>query len=146
LRNKIAQIVKDPVKRAKVTPQDYYARRPICDSGYFETFNRDNVDVHDLKEDPIVEVLPEGVKTAQGKVYELDVLVFATGFNAVDGNYNRISFRNGESGPTLKQKWFENPQAYMGMFPAGFPNLIMLLGPGTGTSFLLSANQLDRFH
>ena len=127
VRTKISEIVKDPVTARKLTPFDLYAKRPLCDSGYYETFNRDNVTLVDLKESPITEVTPTSVRTADGE-YELDVLIFATGFDAVDGSYTAIDIR-GRGGKTMKDKWHGGPSSYLGVANADFPNMFMILGP-----------------
>ena len=91
IRRKIDQIVKDPEKAKKLKPYDVYARRPLCDGNasngqkYFEQFNRPNVDIVDLKETPIEEIEAKGVGTSDGTLHELDVIIFATGFDAVEG-------------------------------------------------------------
>lgn len=105
-----------------------YARRPLCDGGYYEQFNRDNVFVVDLDEHPITCITERGVKTADGVVYELDVLIFATGFDAIDGNYTRVHIR-GKGGKTLKDHWKEGPTSFLGANVAHFPNLFMITGP-----------------
>jgi cyclohexanone monooxygenase len=81
---KIGQVVKDPEKARLLTPHDLYARRPLCDSNYYARFNQDNVHIVNCRETPIAEILPNGIKTADGKVYDVDVIVCATGFNAVE--------------------------------------------------------------
>lgn len=101
IKSKIRTIVKDQEKARKLLPTEYYARRPLCDAGYYEQFNRDNVDIISLRETPITEILPTGIKTSDGVVHELDVIVFATGFDAVDGNYTRLAIR-GRDGESLK--------------------------------------------
>jgi cyclohexanone monooxygenase len=128
IRGKIANIVKDPETARMLTPRDLYAKRPLCDGGYYDTFNRDNVSLVDLKETPIVEMTPTGVKTTDGHEHVLDMLVFATGFDAVDGNYKRIDIR-GRNGLTMRDKWKEGPTSYLGIATAEFPNLFMILGP-----------------
>ncbi|KIW33318.1 uncharacterized protein PV07_00176 [Cladophialophora immunda] len=129
IRKKIRQIVKDPEKARKLQPHDYYARRPLCDGGYFEQFNRDNVDVVNLQETPITRITERGVQTSDGKLYELDVLIFATGFDAIEGNYNRIRIR-GRDGLTLKDYWEPTgPTSYLGVSVPHFPNLLMITGP-----------------
>ena len=105
IRKKIAEIVKDPEKARKLTPKDFYARRPLCDSGYYQQFNRENVDIVDLKETPIVEFVEKGIKTKDGAVHELDVIIFATGFDAVDGNYTRMRIK-GRGGESLRVSCF----------------------------------------
>ncbi len=106
-----------------------YARRPLCNKDYYETYNRDNVSLVSIKENPIVEITPEGVKTADGVVHELDVLVFATGFDSVDGNYLRMDIR-GKGGETIQKHWEKGATSYLGIATAGFPGLFMILGPG----------------
>ncbi|KAK4549536.1 hypothetical protein LTR36_006533 [Oleoguttula mirabilis] len=135
IRGKIDQIVKDPEKARKLKPYDVYARRPLCDGNasngekYFEQFNRDNVDVVDLKETPIERLEPQGVRTSDGKLHELDVLIFATGFDAVEGNYTRIAI-HGRNGLSLKDAWEESgPTSYLGICVPDFPNLFMITGP-----------------
>jgi len=127
VRKKIAQIVKDPVTARKLTPFDLYAKRPLCDSGFYETFNRDNVTLVDIKATPIIEVTPTSVRTAEGE-YELDAMVFATGFDGVDGSYTSMDIR-GRGGKTIKDKWHSGPTSYLGVATADFPNMFMILGP-----------------
>ena len=127
VRAKIAEIVKDPVTAKKLMPFDLYAKRPLCDSGYYETFNRDNVTLVDIKQTPIVEVAPTGVRTAD-ESYGLDVLIFATGFDGVDGSYTHIDLR-GRGGRTIKSKWRDGPTSYLGVSTVDFPNMFMILGP-----------------
>lgn len=128
VREKIAEIVEDPETARKLTPTDLYAKRPLCDSGYFAIFNRPNVSLVALKENGIVEITERGVRTADGVEHELDVLIFATGFDAVDGNYKRMDLR-GRDGVLIKDRWADGPTSHLGMMTAGFPNLFMLLGP-----------------
>ncbi|KIW64611.1 hypothetical protein PV04_09534 [Phialophora macrospora] len=128
IRKKIRQIVKDPEKARKLQPHDYYARRPLCDGGYFEQFNRDNVDVVHLQETPITSITEKGVQTTD-KLYELDVLIFATGFDAIEGNYNRVRIQ-GRDGVSLKEYWAPTgPTSYLGVSVPGFPNLFLITGP-----------------
>ncbi|KAF7586395.1 hypothetical protein BBP40_008945 [Aspergillus hancockii] len=129
VRRKIAGIVKDPQKRAVLTPTELYARRPLCDGGYYEQFNRDNVFAVDVQKHPITEITSNGVRTADGTVHELDVIVFATGFDAVDGSYARVDIR-GREGKRLYDLWKPyGPSTYMGMSAHGFPNLMLVNGP-----------------
>ncbi|WP_404331937.1 flavin-containing monooxygenase [Mesobacillus maritimus] len=127
IRKKISQIVKDPETARKLTPTGLYAKRPLCDNGYYETFNRDNVSLVSVKENPIIEITPKGVRTTDGE-HELDVLIYATGFDAVDGNYTKIDIR-GRDGITMREKWADGPTGYLGMMNTNFPNLFMILGP-----------------
>ncbi|MGQ0502030.1 MAG: flavin-containing monooxygenase [Panacagrimonas sp.] len=128
IRKKIGQIVKDPETARKLTPKDLYAKRPLCDSGYYATFNRDNVTLVDVKANPIAELTPKGAKTADGVEHELDVLVFATGFDAVDGAYTRMDIR-GRNNLLIKDKWKNGPKSYLGVASPEFPNFFMVLGP-----------------
>ncbi|KAH7318944.1 hypothetical protein BKA65DRAFT_529167 [Rhexocercosporidium sp. MPI-PUGE-AT-0058] len=124
-----ANTVKDPEKARKLCPTELYARRPLCDSGYYEQFNRENVDIVDIKTHPITEITPKGIKTSDGTVYDLDVIICATGFDAVDGNYTRIAIK-GRGGETLKDHWAKmGPTSYLGIMVSNFPNLFMIAGP-----------------
>jgi cation diffusion facilitator CzcD-associated flavoprotein CzcO len=128
IRSKIAEVVEDPETARRLTPTDLYAKRPLCNEGYYETFNRDNVTLVSLQETPIEEITPRGVRTADGVEHELDVLVFATGFDAVDGNYRSMDLR-GRGGQHIDAHWDEAPTSYLGITTAGFPNMFMILGP-----------------
>ncbi|EXF95873.1 cyclohexanone monooxygenase [Pseudomonas fluorescens HK44] len=128
VREKIAEIVKDPETARKLMPRDLYAKRPLCDSGYYATFNRENVSLVDVKANPIEEITAKGIRTADGVEHELDVLVFATGFDAVDGNYKRIDIR-GRDNVSINDHWADGPSSYMSVATANFPNMFMILGP-----------------
>jgi len=128
IRDKISETVTDAEKAKKLSPHDLYARRPLCDAGYYEQFNRKNVSIVDLKETPITAITPEGVQTEDGTVHKLDVLIFATGFDAVEGNYLRLKIC-GREGKTLKEHWSNGPTSYLGVFVPGFPNLFTITGP-----------------
>ena len=128
IKRKIGQIVKNPEVARKLTPTDIYAKRPLCGNDYYDVFNRQNVTLVDVKEDPIAALTPKGIRLASGVEQELDVIVLATGFDAVDGNYTKIDLR-GRGGVTMSEKWKEGPQGYLGMMEADFPNLFMILGP-----------------
>ncbi|MCI4676464.1 flavin-containing monooxygenase [Candidatus Mycolicibacterium alkanivorans] len=128
IKGKIAEIVKDPETARKLMPRDLYAKRPLCDSGYYATFNRDNVELVDVKENPIAEITPAGVRTSDGVEHQIDILIFATGFDAVDGNYKRFDLR-GRNGLTMADYWKDGPSSYLGVAVANFPNMFMVLGP-----------------
>lgn len=128
IRSKISDIVKDPRKAAALKPYDLYARRPLCDSGYYDIFNHDHVDIVPLRETPITEIVPAGVQTSDGTVHELDVLVCATGFDAIQGSYMRLRIV-GRRGRTIQQHWENGPTAFGGIACAGFPNMFMVAGP-----------------
>jgi len=126
IRGKIAEIVQDSEKRRMLTPHDLYARRPLCDPGYYQAFNQENVDIVHIGETPIVEITPKGIRTS-AEEYELDVLILATGFDAVDGNFNRTTIQ-GRNGISLKEHWQYGPSSYLGVFVPGFPNMFMITG------------------
>ena len=128
IRSKIREIVKDPETARKLTPSGFYAKRPLCNEGYYETFNRDNVTLVSLQDTPIETITPRGVRTSDGVEHELDVLVFATGFDAVDGNYRAMDLR-GRGGKHIGEHWDKAPTSYLGLTTAGFPNMFMVLGP-----------------
>lgn len=130
VRGKIREIVRDPDTVEKLMP-DYYlgTKRPILDLGYFETFNRDNVALVDLRRDPIERITPSGVQTATGE-HPLDMLVLATGFDAISGAFLRLNPK-GRDGLSLREKWRDRFHNYLGVTIAGFPNLFMIHGPGT---------------
>jgi cyclohexanone monooxygenase len=131
VRAKIGAIVKDPVKRELLVPHDHPigTKRPALDSGYFETFNRANVDLVDVRAAPILEITPTGIRTAS-ESYEFDVIVFATGFDAITGALLAMDVR-GRDGVSLRDKWRDGPVTYLGLATAGFPNLFMMTGPGS---------------
>lgn len=128
IKKKIAQIVKDPETARKLMPKDIYAKRPLCGQNYYDVYNRDNVTLADVKADPIAEFTANGIRLESGAEHELDVVIFATGFDAVDGNYTRIDMR-GRGGVTMRDKWKEGPLGYLGMMETDFPNFFMILGP-----------------
>ncbi len=131
LRKQIQERVDDPVTAEKLTPRDHAfgtKRVPLEDS-YYEAFNRDNVELVDVRLAPIREITPTGLRT-QDAEYEFDALVFATGFDAMTGPLNRINIR-GRGGQLLREKWAEGPKTYLGLTSAGFPNLFFITGPGS---------------
>jgi cyclohexanone monooxygenase len=122
--------VSDPELAAALTPRyPIGCKRPILDTGYFDTFNRDDVTLVDLRANPIERITPAGVQTRGGHV-ELDVMVFATGFDAVSGALCRIDVR-GRDGDVLAERWADGPGALLGLQVAGFPNLFTVTGPGS---------------
>ena len=132
IAKKIRQRVKDPKIAEKLIPKDhgFGSRRVPLESGYFETYNRDNVTLVDvINDEPIECITPKGLKTAKQE-YEFDVMIYATGFDGVTGAFDRIDFR-GPNGLTLRDAWADGPRTYLGMVPEGFPNLLMVLGPHT---------------
>lgn len=144
IREKIAAAVDDPEIRDRLMPRDFpfAAKRPSVDSGYFETFNRDNVTLVDIRSDPIKEIDETGIRT--GAIHHnLDVIVFATGFDAMTGSLLRPEI-SGRHGLTLREKWVAGPVTYLGLMVASFPNMFIIAGPGSPSllgNVLLSAEQ-----
>jgi cation diffusion facilitator CzcD-associated flavoprotein CzcO len=140
----VARIVKDPETAASLVPDHPFAcKRPIIDQGYYEAFNRDNVTLVDLRKGAIRAVTPSGIRTEQGS-YDLDVIVYATGFDAMTGALSRIDIR-GRDGLSLGEFWAaEGPLSYLGLAIAGFPNLFTIQGPGSpsaATNFVTALEQ-----
>ncbi|MDT5198776.1 MAG: hypothetical protein QOH34_298 [Mycobacterium sp.] len=140
----VARIVKDPKTADSLVPVHPFAcKRPIIDQGYYETFNRDNVTLVDLRKSPIREVTPTGIRT-EHESHELDVIIYATGFDAMTGALSRIDVR-GRDGLALGEFWAsEGPLSYLGLAVAGFPNLFTVQGPGgpsPATNFVAALEQ-----
>lgn len=134
VRNKIRSIVKDPAVAEKLLPRDHHigTKRLCLDTGYFETYNRPNVTLVDVRSDPIVSITPDGLKT-NGAAYELDDIIFATGFDAMTGALLDIEI-TGSQGRSFREKWADGPRTYLGLMTSGYPNLFMVTGPGTHQS------------
>ena len=130
-REKIREKVKDPKVAEILCPKDHYigTKRLCLDTNYYETFNRSNVTLVDVKASPIEEIIPSGVKTKDAS-YALDALIFATGFDAMTGAIFDIDIV-GKKGLKLKAKWSDGPKTYLGIMTADFPNLFMVTGPGS---------------
>jgi cation diffusion facilitator CzcD-associated flavoprotein CzcO len=140
----VARIVENPDTAASLVPDHPFAcKRPIIDQGYYEAFNRDNVTLVDLRKGAIRAVTPSGIRTDQGS-YDLDVIVYATGFDAMTGALSRIDIR-GRDGLSLGEFWAtEGPLSYLGLAVAGFPNLFTIQGPGSpsaATNFVAALEQ-----
>ena len=131
VRGKIRQIVRDPEVAERLCPTTYpLGGKRICmDTGYYETFNRENVTLVDVRANPITEITPSGLRTTAAE-YDLDVLVFATGFDAVTGSLTRMNV-TGTGGASLRDRWAGGPVSFLGMLVAGFPNLFLIHGPGS---------------
>ncbi len=131
VRGKIRETVDDPDLAEKLSPRSfpYGTKRPCLDTGYYATFNKDNVDLVDLRETPLVEITEDGVRTTE-REYPVDAIVFATGFDAMTGALNGIDIR-GRGGLALRDKWSEGPRTYLGVAVAGFPNLFTITGPSS---------------
>ncbi len=131
IRAKIRAIVKDPATAAALADIDhpYAAKRPPIDTDYFETFNRPNVTLVDLRADPIERITPTGIRTRRAE-HALDIIVFATGFDAMTGPLLTIDIA-GRDGLPLREAWHAGPHTYLGLQVAGFPNLFTITGPGS---------------
>lgn len=131
VRQKIRETVKDPAVAELLLPTEFpiAARRLILDTDYYETYNRPNVSLVDVKRAPIETLTETGVQTTRAH-YDLDAIVFATGFDAMTGALDKIDIRT-SSGATLRAKWQDGPRAYLGLMAAGFPNLFLITGPGS---------------
>ncbi|MFJ7697227.1 flavin-containing monooxygenase [Lysinibacillus fusiformis] len=130
IRSKIRETVQDPTVAEKLCPKYMYGtKRQVLDSDYFETYNRDNVLLVDVKESPILEITETGVQTASDH-FELDIIILATGYDGMTGPLFKIDIR-GRNGVTLKDKWENGAsvQTYLGLATASFPNLFMITGP-----------------
>jgi cation diffusion facilitator CzcD-associated flavoprotein CzcO len=130
VRTKIHQLVKDPVVADRLSPATVIGCKRLCvDTGYYATFNRDNVTLVDVSGSPIEEITPRGLR-AGGREYELDCIVFATGFDAMTGALSKINI-TGRDGTSLADAWAEGPRTYLGLGVAGFPNMFIITGPGS---------------
>ena len=144
VREKIRATVKDPRTAELLCPTDHPigTKRLILDTEYYETYNRDNVALVDIRSAPINEITLDGVRTANVE-YALDVIIFATGFDAMTGAMKEIDLRT-DKGMTIEEKWANGPRTYLGIMMAGFPNLFMITGPqspGVKSQMILSCEQ-----
>jgi len=132
---KIRARVKDPITAEKLVPKNhgFGTRRVPMETNYYEVYNQPNVTLVDLRETPIERITEKGVKTSE-KSYDLDILIYATGFDAVTGSFTRIDI-TGVGGRKLKDKWADGPRTYLGMGGNGFPNFLTLVGPHNGATF-----------
>ena len=128
---KIRQRVKNQAVAEKLIPKNhgFGTRRLPLETFYYEVYNRDNVELVDITETPIERITPAGIKTSAGE-YAFDIIIFATGFDAITGSFDKIDFR-GLGGVLLKDKWKSGPETYLGLMIHQFPNLLMLMGPHT---------------
>jgi cation diffusion facilitator CzcD-associated flavoprotein CzcO len=128
---KIRQRVKDPEVAEKLIPKNhgFGTRRLPLETFYYEVYNQDNVELVDITKTPIERITPEGIKTSAAE-YEFDIIIYATGFDAITGSFDKIDFR-GTGDVRLKDKWKTGPQTYLGIMVDGFPNMMMLMGPHT---------------
>ncbi|MCB2044811.1 MAG: NAD(P)/FAD-dependent oxidoreductase [Novosphingobium sp.] len=135
IARKIRERVKDPVVAEKLIPTDhpFGSKRVPMETYYYEAFNQENVHLIDIRETPIEQIEAGGIRTSD-KFYDLDVIIFATGFDAVTGALDRIDIR-GRKGLPLKDAWADGPVTFLGLQSRGFPNFFTLVGPHNGSTF-----------
>jgi len=131
VRDKIRAIVDDPDVAERLCPTDHPlgTKRPCLDTNYYATYNRPDVHLVDVRATPLVEITPKGIRTTDGE-YEFDVIVYATGFDAMTGALTAIDIR-GVGAQSLAKKWESGPRTFLGLAVAGFPNLFIITGPGS---------------
>lgn len=129
LANKIRERVKDPAVADTLIPADhgFGQRRPPYETGYYDVYNQDNVELVDTSKTPMLEITERGIRTSD-KEFEFDVIIYATGFNSVTGAFDRIDIR-GRDDTSLRDSWRQGPSTWAGIGTHGFPNLLMLGGP-----------------
>ena len=131
VRAKIRKLVRDPETAEKLLPTDHPwgSKRPLIDTDYFETYNRDNVELVDIRHSPIKQITPKGIRT-EDEDFEFDMIVFATGFDAMTGSLLKMDIR-GRNDLSLGDWLDRGPKTYLGLQVAGFPNMFMITGPGS---------------
>ncbi len=129
-RAKIRSLVHDPQVADLLCPRHHIGTKRTCtDTGYFETYNRDNVELIDVRDNALERILPTGVQL-QHRSIDVDAIVFAIGFDAITGALTEVEIR-GVSGQKLTDLWAHGPRTYLGLSTSGFPNLFMITGPGS---------------
>jgi cation diffusion facilitator CzcD-associated flavoprotein CzcO len=146
VRNKIRSIVADPIVAEKLCPFDHPigTRRLVVDTGYFETYNRKNVTLVDVKESPIERITRSGIRLEDGREFEVDLIIFALGFHAFTGSLDRANVRN-ERGEAPSDRWKRGPRTLLGLMTVGFPNLFLPTGPGS-PSVLANLSLQNEYH
>jgi cation diffusion facilitator CzcD-associated flavoprotein CzcO len=134
IADRIRRRVDDPVTAEKLIPRDhgFGVQRVPLETFYFEAYNRDNVSLVDISETPIEEITPSGIRTSDAE-FDFDLIVYATGFDAITGAYDRIDI-TGVGGEKLRDKWVDGPVTYLGILAKGFPNMVMIAGPQSGSA------------
>lgn len=134
IADRIRQRVRDPAVAEKLIPRDhgFGVQRLPMETHYLEAFNRDNVQLVDIREHPIVRITETGIETTHAH-YDLDMIVYATGFDAITGGFDRIDIQ-GVNGARLAEKWHDGPSTYLGTMVNGYPNLLMIAGPQSGSA------------
>jgi len=132
LREYVRSVVKDPTTAEALTPHDhpFGSKRPCLETGYYATFNRPNVDLVNLRQEPIEAITAAGIRTSRRTV-DVDAIVFATGFDAMTGAILAVHPITGRGGRSIDTVWANGPQTYLGLTVAGFPNLFLITGPGS---------------
>jgi cyclohexanone monooxygenase len=134
VRSKIRETIDDPEVAELLSPHNIIGAKRLCvDTGYWRTFNRPNVTLVDVRTNPIEAITPDGIQV-DGKVWEVDAIVYATGFDAMTGALLKIDI-HGTGGQSLREKWQDGPRTYLGLALAGFPNLFTITGPGSPSVF-----------
>lgn len=134
IADRIRRRVKDQAVAEKLIPKDhgFGVQRVPLETNYFEAYNRDNVKLVDISETPLERITEKGIRTSE-KEFDFDIIIYATGFDAITGAYDHMDIR-GVGGETLREKWFEGPHTYLGVMIHGFPNLLMPAGPQSGSA------------
>ncbi|WP_395714760.1 flavin-containing monooxygenase [Reyranella sp.] len=134
IAERIRRRVKDPVTAEKLIPRDhgFGVQRVPMETNYFEAYNRDNVSLVDISETPIERVTETGIRTS-ARDYDFDIIVYATGFDAITGAFDHIDIK-GVGGESLRERWVDGPSTFLGMLIHGFPNLLMPAGPQSGSA------------
>jgi cyclohexanone monooxygenase len=145
VRNKIRQTVKHPETAEALCPNDHPigTKRLILDTNYYQTYNLSHVKLVNIRKNPIEEITQWGIKTSDGEAFEIDAIVFATGFDAMTGAMKEIDIK-GKGRLSINEKWKDGPQTYMGVMVAGFPNMFMVTGPqspGVKSQMIFSCQQ-----
>ena len=132
IARKIRERVRDPAVAEKLIPKHhgFGTRRVPLETRYYEVYNQPNVELVDINETPIERITPTGIKTSDAE-YEFDLIIYATGFDAITGSFDRIDIR-GIEGRRLKDEWRDGPQTFLGILVEGFPNMLMVMGPHAG--------------
>lgn len=144
VKGKIADIVKDPETAKLLQPKGHYGGRPLCTQGYYEAFNEPNVALVDISANPVAKITPTGLELADGTAFDFDIIVYATGFDGVDGAYKTIDI-TGRGGVKLTDAWKEGDgaSALYGVSVAGFPNFFTVTGPGGPFANMLPSIELQ---
>ena len=132
IARKIRERVRDPAVAEKLIPKHhgFGTRRVPLETRYYEVYNQPNVELVNINETPIEGITPTGIKTSDAE-YEFDLIIYATGFDAITGSFDRIDIR-GIEGRRLKDEWRDGPQTFLGILVEGFPNMLMVMGPHAG--------------